>query len=99
MKTLTKILLGVAVLSTLGLGGIVRSSYAQSQPPVVVTPQHSSTTQVPEASDGDGEANDATEASEAKQQPQNHQSEKQTDENEANEGPNDQDGGANEDAH
>ncbi|OUL27038.1 hypothetical protein BV378_10130 [Nostoc sp. RF31YmG] len=103
MKTSTKVILGVAVLSALGLGGLVRSSYANQSQPTIVTSEHSANTHVPEVSDGDGEANDATEPPEVKQQPQNSQTvtpgKKQTNENEANEGANDSDGGANEDTH
>lgn len=104
MQTSTKIILAVTVVSILGLGGLAKTVYGkQSQPAVVVTPQNSAASQKPEASDGDGEADDATEAVEAKQQPQNPQSVapsgKQTEEKETNERPNDQDGGAKEDAH
>jgi hypothetical protein len=73
MNISTKILLAVAVLATLGLGGLVRNVSAnQSKSAVVVTPQRSVTTQTnnqtqtKEASDGDGEDNDATEAPEVK---------------------------------
>lgn len=66
MKTSTKFLLTAAVLGTLGLGGIARTVYAsQSKPAVAIVPQHRTSIQIAEASDGDGEANDATEVPEA----------------------------------
>jgi len=73
MNVLTKTLLTVAILGTLGLGGIIKTVYAnQSKPTVAVTPEHRANSQNPrqEASDGDGEANDATEPPEQiKQRP------------------------------
>lgn len=65
MKTVTKIILAAAFASSLGLSGLVRTVYAkQPQSQVAIMPQHHNNTQMAEASDGDGEANDATEAPE-----------------------------------
>lgn len=65
MKTVTKIILAAAFASSLGLSGLVRTVYAkQPQSQVAIMPQHHNSTQMAEASDGDGEANDATEAPE-----------------------------------
>lgn len=61
MKTSTKLILALAAISTLGLGGLAKLvNAAQTQSPVAVMP----TTQVTEKSDGDGEANPAIEAPE-----------------------------------
>ena len=68
MKTLTRIILAAAFVGTLGLSGLARTVYAtQSRPGVMLQP-HSST-QIAEASDGDGEENDATEVPEQVKQP------------------------------
>ena len=66
MKTSAKIVLAtVALLGTLGFGGLVKTVNAQqSQSAVAIMPQHRSSALVAQASDGDGEANDATEAPE-----------------------------------
>lgn len=66
MKTSAKIVLAtVALLGTLGFGGLVKTVNAQqSQSTVAIMPQHRSSALVAQASDGDGEANDATEAPE-----------------------------------
>jgi len=70
MKTSTKIVLTAAFVGTVGLGGLARVVYAkQPQSQVAIMPQHRSTTQVAEASDGDGEENDATEAPENAKRP------------------------------
>lgn len=66
MKTSAKIVLAtVALLGTLGFGGLIKTVNAQqSQSAVAIMPQHRSSNVVAQASDGDGEANDATEAPE-----------------------------------
>lgn len=66
MKTSAKIALAtVALLGTLGFGGLVKTVNAQqSQSALAIMPQHRSSALVAQASDGDGEANDATEAPE-----------------------------------
>lgn len=66
MKTSTKIVLAsVALLSTLGFGGLIKTVNAQQlQSAVATMPQHRSSNVVAQASDSDGEANDATEAPE-----------------------------------
>ena len=66
MKTSAKIALAtVALLGTLGFGGLVKTVNAQqSQSAVAIMPQYRSSALVAQASDGDGEANDATEAPE-----------------------------------
>lgn len=66
MKTSAKIVLAtVALLGTLGFGGLMKTVNAQqSQSAVAIMPQHHSSALVAPASDGDGEANDATEAPE-----------------------------------
>lgn len=64
MKTSTKIAFTVALLGTLGFGGLMRTVSAQPQSAFAIMPQHRSNTLVAEASDGDGEVNDATEAPE-----------------------------------
>ncbi|MDZ8226862.1 PepSY domain-containing protein [Nostoc sp. ChiVER01] len=59
MKTSTKIILAAAFVGTLGLAGLSRVvSAKQPQSFVAIAPQHHSTIQVAEASDGDGETND-----------------------------------------
>ncbi|MEH2451876.1 PepSY domain-containing protein [Nostoc sp.] len=59
MKTSTKIILAAAFVGTLGLAGLSRVvSAKQPQSFVAIERQHHSTTQVAEASDGDGETND-----------------------------------------
>ncbi|MGH2416555.1 MAG: PepSY domain-containing protein [Brasilonema sp.] len=59
MKTSTKIILAAAFVGTLGLAGLARVvSAKQPQSPVAIVRQHQSTTQVAQASDGDGETND-----------------------------------------
>ena len=86
MKTLTKILLAVSILATLGLGGLAQSVNAQPKRTVVVKHRH--------------HASIHTLAS-APQGKQKHHavtsSNKRTNENEANESPNDSDS-AHEDA-
>lgn len=66
MKTSAKIVLTtVALLGTLGFGGLIETVNAQqSQSAVAIMPQYRSSNVVSQASDGDGEANDATEAPE-----------------------------------
>lgn len=65
MKTLTRIILAAAFVSTLGFSGLTRTVYAgQSSSGVML---HQSSTRI--ASDGDGEQNDATEAPEQVKQP------------------------------
>lgn len=66
MKTSAKIALAtVALLGTLGFGGLIKTVNAQqSQSALAIMPQHRSSNVVAQASDGDGEANDATEAPE-----------------------------------
>ncbi len=55
MKTSTKLILTLAAIGTLGLGGLAKLvNAAQTQSPVAVMPA----TQVTEKSDGDGETND-----------------------------------------
>ncbi len=67
MKTSTKFLLATAMLGILGLGGLARSVYAtQPKPTVAIIPQHRASTQIAEASDGDGELADAIESPEAR---------------------------------
>ncbi|MBW4633043.1 MAG: PepSY domain-containing protein [Iphinoe sp. HA4291-MV1] len=59
MKTSTKIVLAAAFVGTLGISGLARVvGTKQPQSPVAIVRQHHSTTQVAEASDGDGETND-----------------------------------------
>lgn len=61
MKTSTKLILTIAAIGTLGMGGLAKLvNAAQTQSPVVVLPA----ARVTERSDGDGEANPATEAPE-----------------------------------
>jgi hypothetical protein len=107
MQTSTKILLAVAVISTLGLGGLAKTVYGkQSQPAVVVTPQNSAANQKPEVSNSKQSQPTVVvtpQNSAASQKPEvsdgdgeeNDAKEKP----EANEGPNDRDGGVKEDAH
>lgn len=80
MKTSAKIVLAtVALLSTLGLGGLMKTVNAQqSQSAVAIMPQHRSSNVVAQASDGDGEANDATEA------PETNKLSQSTDQNDSN---------------
>lgn len=65
MKTSKTIAITLAMLGTLGFGGLMRAVYARSpQSAVAIMPQHHSSNLVA-ASDGDGKANDATEAPES----------------------------------
>lgn len=87
MKTSIKFLLTAAVLGTLGLGGIARTVYAsQSKPAVAIVPQHRTSIQIAEASDGDGEVPDATEAPEATPQQQPMMNKTQVAQREASDG-------------
>lgn len=98
MNASTKTLLTLTILSTLGLGGIVENAYAsQSKHTVPVTHQYrtNSQTQIPEFSNRNGKTERTTEHVKSSKQSQTQE----TDENEANEGPNDSDGGVNEDSH
>ncbi len=67
MKTSTKLILAAALFGSLGFGGLARTVYAsQSKPTVAVIPQHNTSIQIAEASDGDGEeADDVEEKQEA----------------------------------
>lgn len=67
MNTSNKWILAVAILGTLGLGGLGRTVYAtQSKSAVAIVPQHYTSAQIAEASDGDGEvADDVEEKQEA----------------------------------
>jgi uncharacterized membrane protein YkoI len=67
MKTSSKLILATALLGSLGLGGLIRTVYAnQSQPTVAIVPHHNTSIQIAEASDGDGEeADDIEEKQEA----------------------------------
>ncbi len=59
MKNLTKIIVVAAFVGTLGVTGLSRVVFAkQPQSLSSIAPQHHKTTQVAEASDGDGETND-----------------------------------------
>jgi uncharacterized membrane protein YkoI len=61
MKNSSKIILGITLLSTLGIGTLARAMMTtQVKSPVAIIPSHQKTYQVAEAagSDGDGETND-----------------------------------------
>lgn len=97
MNASTKTFLIATILGTLGLGGIVGTAYAsESKPTVAISSQHraSSNDRTSEVSHGNGKTERATEHSERAKPLQTQE----TDENEVNEGPNDSDGGANEDS-
>ncbi|MGQ4650475.1 PepSY domain-containing protein [Lyngbya aestuarii] len=65
MNTSTKWILATAILGTLGLGGFARTVQAtQSKPAVAIASQHHHSSQIAEASDGDGEVPDAIETPE-----------------------------------
>lgn len=59
MNKSIKWILATAILGTLGLAGFARTVYAtQSKPAVAIASQHHTSTQLAEASDGDGEVPD-----------------------------------------
>lgn len=97
MNVSTKTLLTFTILGTLGLGGIGNAYASQTKHTVPVTHQYrtSSQNQTSEVSNNDGGKTER--ATERLEQPKPRQTQ-ETDKNEANEGPNDSDGGANEDA-
>jgi uncharacterized membrane protein YkoI len=69
MKTSAKLIVVGTPLGTLGLAGVARLVHAaQPQTPVAIMPEHRSSQQIAQASDGDGETND-----DAKEQAQEQQ--------------------------
>jgi uncharacterized membrane protein YkoI len=67
MKTSTRLIVVGTLLGTLGLAGVARLVHA-AQPQTAIMPDHRSSYQIAQASDGDGETNDDTKEQAEEQQ-------------------------------